>query len=226
MMKLYGFGATRSLRAQWILNELGVDYQFAPVNLLAGEQLTLEFLRLNPAAKLPVLVDGEIVLPESAAIVFYLAEKYPEKGLMPSDLAARAEVYRWVMFAMTELEQPLWRIARNTSLYPEEQRQATDIAIAREEFKAMAAILDRHMQGRRFIVGDTISVADCVMAYVIDWGDYRKLLGDFPRLQAYLARMYARPTAPQRIAAALANPQSAVPPTSALRSPKATPAIS
>ncbi|WP_223115502.1 glutathione S-transferase family protein [Luteimonas suaedae] len=117
-MKLYGFGPTRSLRAQWALRELGAEFEFIPVNLAAGEGQTPEFLRLNPAGKLPVLVDGDLILTESAAIVFYLAEKYPGHGLLPSDLETRAQVYRWALFAMTELEQPLWRMARHTFLYP------------------------------------------------------------------------------------------------------------
>ena len=210
-MKLYGFGPTRSLRAEWALNEVGADYEFIQVRPLAGEQLTPEFLALNPAAKVPVLVDGDVIVPESAAIVFYLAEKFPQSGLMPADLAARAAAYRWVMFTMTELEQPLWRIARNTFLYAEESRQPTDVAIARQEFTAMAAVLDKHMRDREFIVGDRFGVADCVTAYIVDWADNQGLIGDFPELRAYLARAYARPTAPMRIAAAFAavNTQSA-----------------
>lgn len=208
-MKLYGFGPTRSLRALWALNELGVDFDFVPVNLQAGEGRAPGFLNLNPAGKLPVLVDGDVVLTESAAIVLYLAEKYPEKGLLPADLAERAQVYRWMMFAITELEQPLYRIARNSFLYAEDRRQPSDIAIAREEFTDMAAVLERHLEGREFIVGDRISAADCVAAYVIDWASREKLLGDFPRLRAYLERMYARPTAPQRIADAFASLQAA-----------------
>src|SRR6516164_3533967 len=102
-MKLYGFGPTRSLRALWGLKELGLDFEFEVVNLIAGENRRPDFLRLNPAGKLPVLVDGDQVIPESAAIVLYLAEKYPQKKLLPADLAERAQVYRWVMFAMTEL---------------------------------------------------------------------------------------------------------------------------
>ncbi len=105
-MKLYGLGPTRSIRALWGLLELGVDFEFIPVNLRAGENRHPDFLRLNPAGKLPVLVDGDFVLTESAAIVLYLAEKYPAKGLLPADLKVRAQVYRWVMFAVTELEQP------------------------------------------------------------------------------------------------------------------------
>ncbi len=67
MMKLYGFGPTRSLRALWALRELDADFEFVPVNLRAGEHRRPAFLRLNPAGKLPVLVDDDLVLTESAA---------------------------------------------------------------------------------------------------------------------------------------------------------------
>lgn len=205
MMRLYGLGPTRSLRALWALQEIEAAFEFVPVDLLAGENRHPDFLRLNPAGKLPVLVDGDLVLTESAAIVMYLAEKYDAKGLMPVDLTERAQVYRWSLFAVTELEQPLWRIARHTFIYPEEKRLPEDIALAREEFSAMAAVLDRHMDGREFIVGDSMSVADCVTAFVLDWGDENGLIDGFPNLKAYLGRMYARPRAPQRIAEAFAD---------------------
>ena len=208
-MKLYGFGPTRSLRALWALRELGADFEFIPVNLAAGEGQTPEFLRLNPAGKLPVLVDGDLILTESAAIVLYLAEKYPEHGLLPSDPTTRAQAYRWTLFAMTELEQPLWRIARHTFLYPEDKRLPADIDLAREDFRAMAAVLERHMEGRTYIVGDTVTAADCVTAYLMDWANQEDLLGHFPGLRAYMDRMYARPTAPQRIAQAFAEVQAA-----------------
>ncbi|AOK27439.1 glutathione S-transferase family protein [Burkholderia ubonensis] len=199
-MKLYGFAGTRSQRALWGLKELDADFEFISVNLLEGEHKRPEFLRLNPAGKVPVLVDGDLVIPESAAIVLYLADKYPQKALLPVDLAARAQAYRWVMFAVTELEQPLWRITRHTMLYPPDKRLPADIALAREDFVNMAAILDRHLDGRAFIVGDTLTVADCVTAYLIDWANELKLIDAFPQLQAYLERLYARPNAPQRIA--------------------------
>jgi glutathione S-transferase len=208
MMKLYGLGPTRSLRALWALQELDAEFEFVRVNILAGENLHPDFLRLNPAGKLPVLVDGDFVLTESAAIVMYLAEKYGDKGLMPADLKERAQAYRWSLFAVTELEQPLWRIAKHTFLYPEDKRLPEDIALAREEFAAMAAVLDRHMDGRAFIVGHNITVADCVTAYVLDWGNENGLVDSFPNLKAYLERMYARPRAPQRIAEAVASLQS------------------
>ena len=209
MMKLYGFGPTRSLRALWGLKELGLEYEFIPVNLVASEHRRPEYLALNPAGKVPVLVDGDLIIPESAAIVLYLAEKYPQSGLMPTRLDQRAQVYRWVMFAMTELEQPLWRITKHTFLYPEEKRLPKDVDLAREDFTAMAAVLERHIEGRRFIVGDRVTAADCVTAYLMDWANEQHLLDGFRNLQAYLQRMYARSSAPQRIAEAFASIQAA-----------------
>jgi glutathione S-transferase len=208
MMKLYGFGPTRSLRALWALRELDAEFEFVPVNLMAGENRRPDFLRLNPAGKLPVLVDGDLVLTESAAIVMYLAEKYDAKRLMPADPTQRAQAYRWSLFAVTELEQPLWRIAKHTFLYPEDRRLPEDIVLAREEFVAMAEVLERHMDGRAFIVGAEMSIADCVTAYVLDWGDENGLIDGCPVLKAYLERMYARPRAPQRIAEAFAGLQA------------------
>jgi glutathione S-transferase len=203
-MKLYGFGPTRSLRALWGLKELGIPFEFEQVDLRAGAHQRPEFLRLNPAGKVPVLVDGDLVLSESAAIVLYLAEKYPEKKLLPADLATRAHVYRWVMFAMTELEPPLWRITRHTALLPEAKRLPADVALAREDFTRMATVLERHMEGRAFIVGNSLTAADCVTAYLIDWANEQGLVEGAPNLRAYLERMYGRPAAPERIAVAAA----------------------
>src|SRR5690606_21356404 len=81
MLKLYGSPPTRALRVIWLLNELGLEYERCPVDFMRGEARQAAFLALNPAAKVPVLVDGDIVLTESAAIQLYLAEKHPEAGL-------------------------------------------------------------------------------------------------------------------------------------------------
>jgi glutathione S-transferase len=203
-MKLYEFGPTRSIRVRWTLQELGVEFEPVTVNMMAGENRSPEFLAINPAGKLPALVDGDLVLTESVAIVLYLAEKYPEKRLIPTDLKERAEHYRWLLFTATELEQPLWRIARHTNVYPEDMRLPADVTIARREFQDMAAILEKHMQGRQFVVGDRATVADFVAGYTLDWANLVGLLERFPTLLAYMKRLYARPNAPLRIADAFA----------------------
>ena len=204
-MRLYEFAPTRSIRARWTLQELDVDFEAVTVDLIAGENRSPAFRAINPAGKLPVLVDGDLVLNESVAIAVYLAEKYPEKRLLPTDLAGRAQANRWLLFTATELEQPLWRIARHTQVYPPEQRLPADVAIAAREFAEMAAVLDAHMKDREFVLGERVSVVDFVLAYTLDWASEVKLLADFPRLVAYVDRMYARPKAPMRIAQAFAS---------------------
>ncbi|HTY65900.1 MAG TPA: glutathione S-transferase family protein [Alphaproteobacteria bacterium] len=204
-MKLFEFAPTRSIRARWALQELGVAFEAVTINLLAGENRSSAFLKINPAGKVPVLVDGDVVLTESIAIVLYLAEKYPERRLVPTDLAGRAQLNRWLLFTTTELEQPLWRITRHTRLYPEDKRLPGEVALARDEFTAMAGILEEHMNARTFVMGDTVTVADFVLGYTLDWAKLINLLDGLPRLEAYTERMYARPRAPMRIAEAFAS---------------------
>jgi glutathione S-transferase len=204
-MKLYEFGPTRSLRVRWALEEMGVPFESVVVNLANGEHHRPEFLRVNPAAKIPVLVDGPHVLNESAAIVLYLAEKYPDRGMLPADGAERGQAYRWLFFTVTELEQPLWRITRNTRLYSDAERVPGDVPIASREFKEMAAVLDEHMRGREYVAGSRVSVVDFVLAWTLDWANEHELLGECPALLAYMERMYARPHAPPRIAEAFAR---------------------
>lgn len=204
-MRLYEFGPTRSIRVRWTLQELGIDFESVEVDLPKGAHQHPDFLKLNPAGKIPVLVDGEVIVTESVAIVLYLAEKHPEKRLLPSDLAQRAQVYRWLLFAATELEQPLWRIARHTSLLAEADRRQDDIELARRDFARMAAVLEEHLRGRQWVASEDVSVADFVTAYTLDWANEVGLLERCPTLRTYMERMYARPKAAPRIAVAMAR---------------------
>ncbi|MEP1268459.1 MAG: glutathione S-transferase family protein [Marinobacter sp.] len=195
MLKLYGTPPTRALRVVWLLNELGLEHELHPVDLMQDEHHQQDFLSLNPAARVPVLVDGNLVLTESAAIQLYLAEKYPQAGFIPETLEDRAQMYRWMFFLVTEVEQPLWRIARHTFVYPDEKRIPQDVELARQECLEMIAVLERHMSEREFMVGDRLSVADFNAAYTLDWANTEEMLESAPRLRDYLKAMYARPTA-------------------------------
>lgn len=203
-MKLYGTPPTRAIRVQWLLNELNIDCEVIGLNPMDPGP---DFLALNPAGKLPVLVDGDVVLTESAAIPLYLAEKYPEKGLIPTDLADRAQMYRWIFFLVTEIEQPLWRIALNTAIYPEENRVPADVDNATLDCNKMVAVFENYMTGREFVAGNQLSVADFIAAYTLDWAHEAEMLGDAPRLHAYMETMYARPTAPMTIKQGFASLQ-------------------
>ena len=207
-MKLYEFGPTRSIRARWVLQELGVEFEVVTINMLKGENRSPEFLAVNPAGKLPVLVDGDLILTESVAIVLYLAEKYPDKQLIPATLAEHAQLNRWLLFTTTELEQPLWRMARHTHLYPKEKRIPDEIAVARDDFLQMASVIDQHLRDRQFVVGHKVTVGDFVLAYTLDMATAaaaKNLLEQLPRLESYMEDMYARPHAPMRIKEAFAR---------------------
>ncbi|ABF51740.1 glutathione S-transferase family protein [Sphingopyxis alaskensis] len=208
MIKLYGTPPTRALRAIWLLNELDLPHEIIPIDLGAGEQLTPDFMALNPAAKLPVLVDGAMVVSESAAIQLYLADKYGERfpggGLIPATAEDRGRMYHWLFFLMTEIEAPLWRIALHNFIYDPEEKSEAEIALAKRDAARMVAVLEQHMQGRDVLVGDALTVADFNAAFTLDWAREEALLDDAPALRAFLDRMYARPRAPVTIAAAFA----------------------
>jgi len=207
-MKLYEFPPTRSIRARWMLQELDIPFEAITVSLQQGEHQQPEYKKINPAGKLPALVDGDFVLTESVAIVLYLAEKAQGQAFIPKDLRERANMYRWLMFTVTELEQPLWRIARNTTLYAEADRSPSDVSVASREFKEMAAVLEAHMSGRKYVASDHVTLCDFVLAYTLDWGNEARLLGHCPQLKAYMESMYQRPKAAPRIAQAFASLRS------------------
>jgi glutathione S-transferase len=205
MIKLYEFPPTRSIRVRWTLQELEVPFESVTVDMMNKENESAEYLKINPAGRVPALVDGELVLFESVACALYVAEKYVSKGFFPTDLQQKGRLYQWMFFTATELEQPLWRMASHTQRYPEEERLPGDVRIARREFKQMVKVLEQHMVDRPFLLGDQISVGDFVLGYTLDWANEVKLLKDCPRLSAYLEELYQRPRAPLRIAEAFAS---------------------
>src|ERR1700756_5285672 len=96
-MKLYLFPpSARVLGIVALKNHLALDCEMQPIDLRRGDQLTPQYLALNPNKKMPTLEDDGFVLWESNAILFYMAAKRPETGLWPSDLRGQADVLRWL----------------------------------------------------------------------------------------------------------------------------------
>jgi glutathione S-transferase len=96
-MKLYIFPPSgRALAVMALKNHLAPDCEVQPIDLSRGDQLTPQYLALNPNKKMPTLEDGDFVLWESNAILFYLAAKHPDSGLWPADLQGQADVLRWL----------------------------------------------------------------------------------------------------------------------------------
>lgn len=206
-MKLYGTPPTRATRVLWVLRELQVECEVVFLSLLRGDHRQPEYLAINPAARVPALQDGDLVLTESVAICLYLCEKYG--GLIPSRAEVRAQMYRWMMFVVTEIEQPLERIERHQFLYPEEQRSPAEVERARAECQSHCAILAQHLRGRTYLAGDQLSVADLITAYTLQWADENQLLE--PELREYKDRLYALPSAPPTTQEAIALLKSGQP---------------
>lgn len=199
-MKLYEAPRTRSARCRWLLQELQVPFEAVQIKLSEGEHKQPEFLKLNPYGRVPVLVDGDLVLSESIAICLYLADRYHEQGLIPAPgTFARALHDQWLLFCVTELEQPLWQIRRHTSLYPVEKRLVEEVDISKENFKKAAMVLEQELRGRNYVSGNHFSVCDIVVAYTLNWASGYGLLGDFPGLQHYTATHKAREFCPQEL---------------------------
>jgi glutathione S-transferase len=192
-MKLYGCPNSRSLRAVWALEEAAADYEYVPVDLFKGEARTPEFLALNPAGKLPVLVDGGLTLTESAAIVNYVSDRFPASKLVPQSAAARADCLRWMFFATTELEQPLWTIAKHRFALPKARRVGGIENTAQWEFAIAAQQLDTAVGEREFICGNAFTGADILLAHTLAWARSAKITLESPRLTAYMERLLARP---------------------------------
>lgn len=194
-MLVYGHPYTRSTRVTWALEEAGIEYEYQLVDLKQGAHRQPAFLRVNPGGKVPVLVDGSLVLTESAAICTYIGEKYPLSGLVPllSNLAERAQYFQWCFFAMSELEAPLWAMAKHTRLLPGEYRVPTIANTCLWEFQRACHVLEQHIKGREYAVGESFTAADILLGGTLNWALKQDIALESPTLQAYADRLNVRP---------------------------------
>jgi glutathione S-transferase len=193
MITVSGVPRSRTIRAIWMLEELGLPYENVKTHFATGETRAPEFLRLNPNGHIPVLRDGDFVIWESMAINLYLARKY-DKGLWPKTIEDEGRAFQWSLWAMTELEEPVITVLMHRRLLPEGQRDARKADEAAERFKKPLGVLEGALAGRSHLLGETFTVADLNVCAVVGWAPLAGLdLGAAPVVQAWLARCTARP---------------------------------
>jgi len=191
MTKLHGTSRSRSARSLWALEELGVGYEHLPMP--TTEAKSPSHLKLNPNGHVPVLEDDGLVVWESMAINLYLAEKYGKNSLWPSEPAARASIYQWSFWAMTEVEPHLLTIMRNRVMAPPEQRDEKAAQTAVEALKAPLNALEESLKGKEYLLGRNFTIADLNVAAVMSWIPMMKLdLSSTPNVQAWLQRCLGR----------------------------------
>jgi len=194
MLQLYGVIRSRANRPHWALEEIGAPYTYYQLDFSKGDNRSDYFLKINPGGKIPVLVDGDLVVTESGAICNYLGEKYPAKKLTPpSGTRERATYDQWLMFVLTELEQPLWTNGKHRFALPEDKRVPAVLDTAFWEFERAAKLLSEGLGAREFFVGDRFTMVDIMAAHTLRWALNFKFEVNHDNLNAYLGRMEERP---------------------------------
>jgi glutathione S-transferase len=165
-LRLYWRPGTSALAPHAALAEIGVPYELIRIERDTA-QTDPAYLALNPLGVVPTLIDGDLVITESAAILLYLADRYPEAELIPTKLipAERAQFYRWLIFMTNTLQTALLRF-----LYPERYGSEGVGEIAAADAGSYFDLLDGELAQREWLAGDHRSAADLFLFMLTRWG--------------------------------------------------------
>ncbi len=203
-VKIWGAGTARSLRPIWVAEELGLDYELAPIGPRTGETQTKEYTELNRKQKIPFLVDGEVHLSESVAICRYLIMVYPNDQLSsPETLLEKAKEDEWVSYIYGEIDE--------TSLYVmRRHRDLADIYGASEDVVQSCSayvqrhfgVLAKHLEHQQYLMERGFSLPDVLLTSCLDWAihyevpvpqvlqDYRNVIAERPAYQKAMTINY------------------------------------
>ena len=188
-MKLYYNPKSRAVIAKWMLDECGANYEIVPIDFTKLEHKTPEFLKINPAGKLPALVDGDSKIFESAAICLYLGDKFAAANLAPEIGAPdRGRYLSLMVYSTSQLEPAMSDALLGGQTTP--QRGWTDFETARN-------VIEGELGDGPYLFGDWFTAADVMIGSMFIW---RRMFGGKPdrrKLEAYVDRLLARPMAPK-----------------------------
>ncbi len=190
MIQVYAFATPNSVKVPITLEELGLEYQLHSVNIRTGAQKGATFVKLNRNAKVPVLVDDNLTLTESAAILVYLAEKTGK--LLPATGEGRARVFEQLFFHASGLGVAFGNAGYFRKLAPEQ----VPLAIDRfgDEADRIIGVLDTVLSQHRFVAGDELTIADIAH---FSWMWRRECAGvsldTTPNVQRWFDELNARP---------------------------------
>ena len=197
MIQVYAFATPNSVKVPIALEELGLDYTLTGINVRKGEQKAPAFVALNPNAKVPVLVDGPLVLTESAAILVYLAERTGK--LMPASGEGRARVFEQLFFHASGLGPAFGQ----AGFFKKQAAEPQPIAIARFEAEAArtAGVLDAVLGRQAFVAGDEFTIADIAHFGWLWRRAFAEVdIGGLRNLSRWVAEVEARPAVIRAIA--------------------------
>ena len=199
MIQLYYYPGNASLAPHMLLEEIGEPFELVLVDRANAAHKSAEYLKLNPNGQIPVLVDGEFVLYEAAAICLYLADRYAQAKLVPQ-LATdeRAHLYQWLLWCTNTLQAMLMHYFYSERMVDDGDVRAAEQVKRRAEMRASAMLdrldeqLDSH--GGPWLLGSTFSAVDPYALMLCRWTrNFARPARSLPRLAPYLQRMLARP---------------------------------
>ena len=200
MALLYEFPPTRSNRVKWALEEVGAPYARHTVDLLKGEQDSDAYRAIHPLGVVPAYETDRYRMFESVAILLQLLDEHPASGLAPAvGSAERAAYYQWCVFAGAEMDPAIMLVFDNTMRPLEGMRPPGakhEPALAergRYEFSVRAQAVSDTLDKQDYLLGDTFSGADIAIGHSCFMAAHTGLLGDYPVLQDYYARLGGRP---------------------------------
>ncbi|NML35036.1 glutathione S-transferase family protein [Paraburkholderia antibiotica] len=193
---LYYSPGAASMPVHWMLLEMGVPFDARLVDIDAGQQRDPEYLRLNPAGRVPTLVVDGVARHESAALLMLLAERHPEAGLAPAPgSAARAGWLEWMVYLANTLLPAMrdWFYAASDGDPAGAEAVRT---LARRRIEEACARLDAHCAaGHDYLAGDRLSTADLLALVLLRWTrNMPRPATDWPHLTGYIQRLRALPS--------------------------------
>jgi glutathione S-transferase len=194
MLTIYGPARSRASRALWMLEECGVPYTHDDLTrypTMAEKAAAVK--AIYPLGKIPFLEDGDLLLAESMAINLYLAQHHGTH-LWPDTKADQARALQWSFFAVTEVDPPLVQLMIERTFRKEPERSAENEQKHAEQIKRPLTYLNDFLASHEWLVGQAFTVADLNVAAVLTMSKGAKLeLADYPHIQAWAERCYARP---------------------------------
>ena len=195
MITIHHSKQSRSMRVVWLCEELGIDYRVEPVEMFSDAMKTPEYLAIHPLGKVPAIEDGDFVLWETSAIFQYLDTNYGGGRLLPPrDTERGALAIQWMEYGENPLTVIMGEIVAHGGPLPADLRIPALVDRGKEIAPALVAIIERALGDDEWILGDTFSAADIMLAYGLMIAGYLGYVTDeTPRVKAYSERATARP---------------------------------
>ena len=192
-MKLYSAPGTCATAMHIVLEWIGQPYEVEHLDLKGMK--SPEYMRLNPSGVVPTLVDGDLVLPEGMAILLYLVDKYPEIDLGPvADTADRVQLHRWLVYLSGTLHPYFWPYFMPMRFTADKHGHAAVKEASQLLVDKALTLIDRHLTGKMWMVGETRSVADAFLYPMANWAyGFPKSTAEYGNIDRLVHKLAADP---------------------------------